>query len=496
MPRSNIQLGGQELKLDADADTSITVDTDDQIDIKIAGSDSLRIKANEIENVSGDFTLDVVGDITLDANGQQIYFAKNGTTFGQFGTESTPSTFTIESTVSDGDIVFKGSDGGSGITAMTIDMSAAGFVGIGTTAPTQKLTVNAGSTDTAVAIFTGNDTNRGLKISTATANSQTDMLVVLEAFGQHSGSYEGEISFKTANTERMRVDKSGNVGIGETSPANLLHVKASDVSAAPIDTALMVLEKSGTNYLSFMGANTNVQGVLFGDADDNDVGQLVYNHSSNTMDFKTNGSERMRIDSSGHVSIGTTSNGGGSILTLSTGSFTHGIKQFCNNGQKSLHVEVGGSEVGSISHSTSSTAFNTSSDYRLKENVITDWDATSRLKQLKPSRFNFKVEKDTTVDGFLAHEVSSIVPEAITGEKDGTQDLGDIKDKDGNVINKDVLETETKKDEGQTWTKTKTENVYQGIDQSKLVPLLTKALQEAVAKIETLEAKVTALEAK
>ncbi len=294
----------------------------------------------------------------------------------------------------------------------------------------------------------------------------------------------------------MRVDKSGNVGIGETSPANLLHVKASDVSAAPIDTALMVLEKSGTNYLSFMGANTNVQGVLFGDADDNDVGQLVYNHSSNTMDFKTNGSERMRIDSSGHVSIGTTSNGGGSILTLSTGSFTHGIKQFCNNGQKSLHVEVGGSEVGSISHSTSSTAFNTSSDYRLKENVITDWDATSRLKQLKPSRFNFKVEKDTTVDGFLAHEVSSIVPEAITGEKDGTQDLGDIKDKDGNVINKDVLETETKKDEGQTWTKTKTENVYQGIDQSKLVPLLTKALQEAVAKIETLEAKVTALESK
>ena len=135
MPRSNIQLGGQELKLDADADTSITVDTDDQIDIKIAGSDSLRMKANEIENVSGDFTLDVVGDITLDANGQQIFFAKGGTTFGQFGTESTPSTFTIESTVSDGDIVFKGSDGGSGITAMTIDMSAAGFVGIGTTSP-------------------------------------------------------------------------------------------------------------------------------------------------------------------------------------------------------------------------------------------------------------------------------------------------------------------------------------------------------------------------
>ena len=96
-------------------------------------------------------------------------------------------------------------------------IKSGGNVGIGTIAPTQKLTVNAGSTDTAVAIFTGNDTNRGLKISTATANSQTDMLVVLEAPGQHSGSYEGEISFKTANTERVRVDKSGNVLIGKTS---------------------------------------------------------------------------------------------------------------------------------------------------------------------------------------------------------------------------------------------------------------------------------------
>ena len=112
--------------------------------------------------------------------------------------------------------------------------------------------------------------------------------------------------------------------------------------------------------------------------------------------------------------------------------------------------------------SGTSTAFNTSSDYRLKENVTTSWDATTRLKRLKPSRFNFKTDKDTTLDGFLAHEVSSIVPEAITGTKDEV-------DTDGNPV-------------------------HQGIDQSKLVPLLTKALQEAVAKIETLEAKVTALE--
>ena len=113
--------------------------------------------------------------------------------------------------------------------------------------------------------------------------------------------------------------------------------------------------------------------------------------------------------------------------------------------------------VGSINTSGTTTGYNTSSDYRLKENVVTDWDATTRLKQLKPSRFNFKADKDTTVDGFLAHEVSSIVPEAITGEKDAV-------DKDGNPE-------------------------YQGIDQSKLVPLLVKTIQELEARIATLESK-------
>ena len=132
-------------------------------------------------------------------------------------------------------------------------------------------------------------------------------------------------------------------------------------------------------------------------------------------------------------------------------------------------------EVGSISTSGTSTAYNTSSDYRLKENVVAISDGITRLKTLKPSRFNFIADAETTVDGFLAHEVTA-VPEAITGTKDQvvTQDLvdrGDAKESElGNPV-------------------------YQKIDQSKLVPLLTAALQEAVAKIEVLETKVAALEA-
>ena len=103
----------------------------------------------------------------------------------------------------------------------------------------------------------------------------------------------------------------------------------------------------------------------------------------------------------------------------------------------------------------SETAIYTSSDYRMKENVVSLTGATSRIKNLKPKRFNFK-EDDKTIDGFLAHEVSSVVPEAVTGEKDGTE--------------------------------------MQQLDYSKLATLTVAALQEAIAKIEALEAKVTALE--
>jgi len=125
---------------------------------------------------------------------------------------------------------------------------------------------------------------------------------------------------------------------------------------------------------------------------------------------------------------------------------------------------------GSISQTNNSTAFNTSSDYRLKENEVAISDGITRLKTLKPYRFNFKTDADKTVDGFFAHEVSSVVPEAINGEKDAIETYTDDNGDEQTRINP------------------------QGIDQSKLVPLLTSALQEAITKIETLEAKVTALE--
>ena len=125
-------------------------------------------------------------------------------------------------------------------------------------------------------------------------------------------------------------------------------------------------------------------------------------------------------------------------------------------------INSSGSQAGTIVVNHSSVTYNTTSDYRLKENVTKLTNATTRLKQLQPKRFNFIEVPDITVDGFLAHQVSNVVPEAITGTKDEVDD-------DGNAV-------------------------YQGIDQSKLVPLLVAAIQELQTLIETLDAKVKALE--
>ena len=133
---------------------------------------------------------------------------------------------------------------------------------------------------------------------------------------------------------------------------------------------------------------------------------------------------------------------------------------------------------GSITNSGgSSTSYNTSSDYRLKENIVDITDGITRLKQLKPRRFNWIEDSTNTLqDGFIAHEVSSFIPEAVTGTKD-------------RVVTQAEVDADTQPQNDAAGTP-----VYQQMDYAKVTPLLTAALQEALAKIETLEAKVAALE--
>jgi len=275
-------------------------------------------------------------------------------------------------------------------------------------------------------------------------------------------------------------------------------------------------------FLLLKQANTNANSKMVFDDGGTESG-FVFDGGANSVLHHVNGSERMRLSASGTLSVGLTDaspNTGteGFIVALNNG-VKFGAIFGCDNiaNREAVKFVNPNGEVGSINTNGSATSYNTSSDYRLKTAVNYDWDATSRLKQLKPARFKWIADGDdaVSVDGFLAHEVESIIPESISGNgKDAMKDeeyqvsaaTGDIftpatDDADevihsANVENPDTLET------GQQWRETKeavmgTRSVpdYQGIDQSKLTPLLTKALIEAVEKIETLEARITALEA-
>ena len=270
---------------------------------------------------------------------------------------------------------------------------------------------------------------------------------------------------------------SKDLGVG-------LHIKTGDsgVTLANTSSDELIIESSGTAGLGiYTGSGGN--GVIdFGDSADNNVGRIIYNHSSNIMTFTTGAVERFRAGAEVSVNDG----------AADTGAAVFKVKGAQNNDVAIfVHKNTSGSETmfrfrdgdqttcGTIGIDTggNSVSYNTSSDYRLKENVNYSFDATTRLKQLKPARFNFISNADKTVDGFLAHEVSSIVPEAIQGEKDEME-----KYREGDIIPEGSSVGDFKlDDEGNQIPK------HQGIDQSKLVPLLVKTIQELEARITQLE---------
>ena len=294
--------------------------------------------------------------------------------------------------------------------------------------------------------------------------------------GDDSGfdlSTNDKIGMKIANSEVVTVDTTGVV-LNENSADRDFRVESNGNSN-------MLIVDGGSDIMSIGRAVNSTSTLAIQNKDDtnnnaidvfNDNGNRTFSIQQNTSGdaqfktFKNDGTQTFTIDGTGNALVGTSSTTPNPGISLQPNGNIGIGNSSGNSGVSFLEFRRSASQIGGVTQSgTTGVAFNTSSDYRLKENVNYDFDATSRLKQLKPSRFNFIADgKDRVLDGFLAHEVSSIVPEAISGEKDAV-------DKEGNPE-------------------------YQGIDQSKLVPLLTKALQEAVAKIETLEAKVTALEGK
>jgi hypothetical protein len=189
----------------------------------------------------------------------------------------------------------------------------------------------------------------------------------------------------------------------------------------------------------------------------------------------------MTIDNAGHTYIGGKSTQ--SHAQIGMALTTQGelwISRGAANTVMRFGYQPTNTQVGSIYVSSSSTSYNTSSDYRLKENVTPMTGSIDRLKALKPSRFNFITDADKTVDGFLAHEAGEVVPECVSGEKDAMKT-------EKYEVTPAVMDGETVVTEAVMGEREVPD--MQGIDQSKLVPLLVGAIQELTARLESLENK-------
>jgi hypothetical protein len=330
---------------------------------------------------------------------------------------------------------------------MRIDSS--GNVGIGTSSPSQKLTVAGTYYQTGDTIRFKNSASN-TSFLRAEENGSTAAYTYCTLDGRSTGYF----SFSTNDAERMRIDSSGNVGIGTSSPASKLDVATGNM-----------IVRSG-NITGYDNATITANAV-------NTNGTVVDINSAGTVGvvkLSTNNAERMRIDSSGNLLVGTTSDSidvagvrsfpaGALGVTRNTPFYILYITNLQNTSGSFVEFRRGSTpvQVGSITYSGSSTSYNTSSDYRLKNTIAPMTGALAKVAALKPCTYKWNSD-GSDGEGFIAHELAEVVPQCVTGEKDAV-------DADGNPK-------------------------YQGIDTSFLVATLTAAIQELKAEVDALKAQI------
>jgi hypothetical protein len=302
------------------------------------------------------------------------------------------------------------------------------------------------------------------KATTDTLTNKTLTTPVINGF-------TGDTSVINIGSGQVYKDASGNVGIGMSSPGAKLNVTNNQAALSYlIDTNNTTnggcsvwrmitrnIANTGTTSVDFYKPTGSGFSLLNNDT-----------NASNFTSFNVGASERMRIDSSGNCMVGTTTANNNNTMSFAW-NIANG-NQYCNhiNGTASgtgyIQFIYNGTGIGSITQSgTTAVAYNTSSDYRLKENIAPMTGALATVSQLKPVTYSWKAD-GSDGQGFIAHELQAVVPDCVTGEKDAV-------DAEGNPI-------------------------HQGVDTSFLVATLTSALQEQQALITALTARITALEAK
>jgi hypothetical protein len=383
-------------------------------------------------------------------------------------------------------------------------VNASGNVGVNSASP--NLTGFSGKT---VTLDVGTGANGGYEIGKA-GN-------LVAVFGVEAGT--NDVRFGTTssaalglwanNQERARIDSSGRLLVGTSSDTESTTVVLQGNSGGgPTDAGLLRLCRGTSSpangaalgYISFGDSGHGTAGFISCERDGGTWNTSTSRPSRllfyTTADGSASPTERMRISNNGSVRIGgTTTINNERFLVVADGTFVGGtFYQPTTASYTAVGFNNPNGLVGSITTTGSSTSYATSSDYRLKENVEPIVGAAARILQLKPSRFNFLADPDHTVDGFIAHEAQEVVPECVTGTKDEVRvETYEVEPLVPPVLDEDGNEIEPGKP---PVFGTREVPVYQGIDQSKLVPLLTAALQEAIGELQVLKAKVAALEAK
>jgi hypothetical protein len=287
------------------------------------------------------------------------------------------------------------------------------------------------------------------------------------------------IGFAEGGTEAMRIDSAGRVGVGTTNPTAKQQITSTSAGAATVGLFLNnVSDTSSTEIRLAFAASSN---------DDIATNRYSYisllntaGNNSGTLVFATNASgasatEKMRIDSSGNLLVGTTAafttgdvntggTGGVYVSTESGSAPTLTLKIAGGNGVVARFIRGGiSAPVGNISITTTATAYNTSSDYRLKNTIAPMTGALAKVSALKPVTYKWNAD-GSDGQGFIAHELAEVEAGCVTGEKDAVDDEGNP--------------------------------VYQGIDTSFLVATLTAAIKEQQAIITSLTDRITLLENK
>ena len=251
----------------------------------------------------------------------------------------------------------------------------------------------------------------------------------------------------------MRIDSDGDVGIGTATPGYKLDVQSSASSGAPL---LANFQAAGGDVQVYI-QNGTVKTQITADATNS--ASIIGSFSNHPLSLRTNNTERARIDTSGNVIVGGTSTSSDESTYQGGGVFVS--RRASSAGTTHANFLNGGSTVGSITSNTTTTFYNTTSDYRLKENATPVTTGLQTIAALNPVNFNW-VSNRIADTGFLAHEFQSVIPNCVMGTKDAI-------DANGNPV-------------------------YQQIDRSGAIPFLVAAIQEQQALITALTARIEALE--